>query len=98
MNEILVSTEAEADVDATWLYVARESRSADIANRVIDGITATFSLLARHPAAGRIRDDIGPGIRSFASGGYLILYEHRKPGVVLILHIAARGRDIFALD
>jgi toxin ParE1/3/4 len=97
VNEIHVSPKAEAEMDEIWLYVARESHSIEIANRVVDGITSRFKLLARYPAAGRSREDIGPGVRGFAADGYLIVYEHRDPDVVTILHIIARGRDLFAL-
>jgi plasmid stabilization system protein ParE len=97
VNEIRVSPEAEADMDGIWLYVARESHSIEIANRVVDGITARFGLLSRYPAAGRSRGDLTFGVRSFVADGYLILYEYREPDLVVILHVAARGRDLFAL-
>lgn len=84
-------------MDDIWVYVARESRSIEIANRVVDGIAARFGLLARYPAAGRSRGDLGPGVRSFAADGYLIVYEYGEPDAVTILHIVARGRDLFAL-
>jgi plasmid stabilization system protein ParE len=58
--------EAEAELDGIWLYVARESGSSDIANRLIEGITGRFWLLAQHPQIGRRRDvDLRPGLRSF---------------------------------
>ena len=98
MNEILLSPEAEAEIDDIWLYVARESRSIEIASRVVDGIAARFGLLARYPAAGRLREDLGPRVRSFAADGCLIVYEYREPDVVMILHVIARGRDLFALN
>jgi toxin ParE1/3/4 len=97
VNEVRVSPEAEADMDDIWLYVARESHSIDIANRVVDGIAARFGLLARYPAAGRAREDLGPRVRSFAADGYLIVYEYDEPDSVTILHVIARGRDLFAL-
>lgn len=34
--------EAEAELDSIWLYVARESGSVEIANRLIDAITERF--------------------------------------------------------
>jgi len=76
VNELRVSGEAEAEMDDIWLYVARESHSVEIANRVVDGIAARFGLLVRYPAAGRSREDLGPGVRSFAADGYLIVYEY----------------------
>jgi len=34
--------EAEAELDDSWLYVARESGSIDIATRLIEGIADRF--------------------------------------------------------
>jgi plasmid stabilization system protein ParE len=97
VNEILVSPAAEAEMDDIWLYVARESQSIEIASRVVDAITSKFGLLARYPTAGRIREDLEPSVRSFAADGYLIVYHYAEPDVVTILHIVARGRDLFGL-
>ena len=48
--------EVEAELDDIWLYLARESGSIEIANRVIDAITERFFLLGRQPQIGRRRD------------------------------------------
>ena len=37
-----VAPRAEADLDDIWLYVAKESGSIEIANRLIDTITDRF--------------------------------------------------------
>jgi len=59
---------ADADLDDIWFYVANESGSTDVANRLIDSITDQFFLLARHPHLGRPRDDeFGAGSRSLPS-------------------------------
>jgi len=44
-----VARRAEADLDDIWLYVAKESSSIEIANRLIDTITDRFFTLARSP-------------------------------------------------
>jgi plasmid stabilization system protein ParE len=41
-----VSPQAERDLDDIWYYVAKESGSIEIANRLIDSITHRFFLLA----------------------------------------------------
>lgn len=63
-----VAPRAEVDLDDIWLYVARESSSIEIANRVVDTITARFHMLANFPYMGRSREDLGPGYRSLAVG------------------------------
>jgi len=49
-----VSSRAESDLDDIWLYVAKESGSIDIADRLIDTITERFLLLAGFPFVGRL--------------------------------------------
>jgi hypothetical protein len=40
---------AEADLDEIWFYVAKESGSVEMANRVIDTVTDRFLVLADFP-------------------------------------------------
>jgi toxin ParE1/3/4 len=92
-----IAPRAESDLDDIWYYVAKESGSIEIANRLIDSITDRFFLLASFPYMGRSRDeDFGRGSRSFAVGDYVIIY-----GVdghdVFILRVAHGRRDIDAL-
>ncbi len=89
--------EAEAELDGIWLYVARQSRSTEIANRLIDAITDRFWLLGQHPQIGRRRDhDLRLGLRSFAVGEYVILYRVEGDDT-LILHVMRGNRDIEGL-
>jgi plasmid stabilization system protein ParE len=50
-----VAAEAEAELDNIWYYVATESGSVEIADRLIDSITERFYLLACYPHIGRQR-------------------------------------------
>jgi plasmid stabilization system protein ParE len=55
--------ETDTDLDEIWFYVAIQSGSPDVADRVIDGITSRFSLLAAYPGIGRKRDlELRPGL------------------------------------
>lgn len=88
---------AELDLDDIWLYVARESGSIDIANRLIDAITDRFVSLAGFPFMGRSREaDLGPGYRSLAVGEYVIVYCVENQDV-LILRIIHGRRQLEAL-
>ena len=84
---------AQADLDTIWDYVAEESGSADIADRLIDAITQRFLLLAAHPEIGRIRDDPRSGRRTYPVESYVILYSI-KGADVLILRVAHGNRDL----
>ena len=48
-----VAPQAESDLDEIWYFLATQSSSIDVADRVIDSITARFALLARQPYIGR---------------------------------------------
>jgi plasmid stabilization system protein ParE len=98
MSEFRLSPEAEAELDGSWLYVARGSGRIDTANRVIDDITDAFWALARHPYIGRKRDhDLRPGLRTFVAGQYVIVHRIAEDGAVVILHIFHGKRDVGSL-
>lgn len=88
---------AELDLDDIWLYVARESGSIEIADRLIDAINNRFLVLAGFPYIGRSREeDIGPGYRSVAVGEYVIVYCVADEDA-LILRVVHGRRDLDAL-
>lgn len=61
-----VAADAGAELDNIWYYVAKESGSIEIADRLIDSITQRFYLLACHPHIGRHRDqDLRPAYGAF---------------------------------
>jgi len=92
-----VARQAEAELDAIWYYIAKESGGIEIADRVVDSITERFFLLARYPHIGRRRDeDLRPGLRSFLADEYVIIYRVEDEDV-LILHVIRTSRDIEAL-
>jgi toxin ParE1/3/4 len=88
---------AETDLDDIWSFVAKESGSIEIANRLIDTLTNRFFMLAGFPYVGRARDDdFGPGCRSLAVGEYVIVYCVENVDV-LILRVVHGRRDLEAL-
>ncbi len=88
---------AERDLDDIWLYVAKESGSIEIANRLIDTLTERFLALARFPYIGRSREvEFGRGCRSLAVGEYVIVYCVQNEDA-LILRVAHGRRQLEAL-
>lgn len=88
-----LASQVEFELDDIWYYVARESGSVEIADRLIDSITDRFFLLANHPYVGRLREDLRPGLRSFPVGQYVIIYRIEDADV-LILHVLHSHRDV----
>ncbi len=92
-----VAPQAESDLDAIWYFLATQSSSIEVADRVVDSITARFALLTRQPYIGRRRDeDLRPGIRTFPVGDYVIAYRVDGDDV-LVLRVLRGSRDIEAL-
>ena len=88
---------AKAEIDAIWLYVATESGSEEIANRLIQKIANCFWLLVGNPRAGRQRDhDLGANLRSFPVADYVVIYRIEDFGP-LILHVMRGSRNLKAL-
>jgi toxin ParE1/3/4 len=91
-----VAAEARAELDAIWYNIVRESGSIAMADGVVDAITDRFFLLGQYPKAGRVRDDLRPGLRSYPVGEYIIIYAIEGPNAV-ILHVFPGRRDILTL-
>lgn len=91
-----ISQTAERDLLEIFVYWV-ERASLNVADRIIDRITARFRLLGEHPRAGRSAEEVAPGVRCFPAGKYLIYYRRTRSRVE-ILHIfhSARNRPAFA--
>ena len=87
MKRYRLSSLAELDLEEIWLYVARDSGVA-LADRFIHVIARGLDLLAAHPDAGRARDEIASGLRSFPVKSYVIYYRTSEQGVLVsrVLH------------
>jgi toxin ParE1/3/4 len=93
MGRVLRRPQAEADILDFWDYIAEDSMVD--ADRWVDKLDEKFALWATQPLMGRSRDELAPGLRSFAFGRYVVFYEPLEDGidVVRVLHGA---RDIDA--
>jgi toxin ParE1/3/4 len=86
-----VSKEAEQDLDEIFVYWARNA-GLGVADRTVEAIEERFALMGDFPRAGRRREEIGPGVRSFPAGEYLI-YFRKSRSAVEIIHIFHGARD-----
>jgi len=90
------SPQTDSDLDDIWYYVASESGSFEIADRLVDSITDQFLLLAEYPHIGRRRDeDLREGVRSFPVRDYVIFYRVQDADIV-ILRVLHGSRDVKA--
>ena len=95
MAQVRRTVQANRDLLEIWVYIAESNPNA--ADRLIDKLTATFQELAQSPGIGRSREELLNGMRSFATGSYVIYYRQIASGirVLRVLHGARRVEDMF---
>lgn len=93
MSTYRIARPAQRDIQAIDDYISADS--PDAADRLLESFRSAFELLATYPAAGRLRDELRPGVRSFPAGNYVIFY--RLAGdMIEILRVLHGSRDIDA--
>lgn len=94
MAQVSRFRQAEEDIVTIAAYIARDSLSA--AANWLDKLEETLELLASQPYLGQAVDGIRPGLRRLTQGNYLLFYEPRDDGIVLVrvLHGARNIEDL----
>lgn len=95
MTGFRLTPRAARDLDAIALWTLRQwgaARMEDYLRRLND----RFHWLALNPHAGRARDDIHPGYRSFPEGQHVVFYI-LKGDTVAIIGIPHQAMDIGGL-
>ena len=85
-----LSALAERDLDEIWSHVSEDASPAT-ADRLIDAVVERFELLAEQPRMGRVRPELGAGVRSFTAENHVIYYRH--DGDILIARVLHGRRD-----
>lgn len=83
--------QARIDLADIAYYIALENR--DAARRTVDLIRSRLKVLESFPGAGRPRDELHPGLRSWPIDRYVVFYtsDESEIRIVRILHGA---RDV----
>ena len=94
MNEPIISEHAKFDLNEIWIFVARQNQRA--ADTLLKKILERVNDQAEFPFAGRGRDDLSPGLRSFVVSPYVVFYRVLDDTleIVRVLH---GSRDIDAI-
>jgi len=92
MKAYRLTRTAKTDLDEIWLWCTRDA-GVETADRLIQSLADSFLMLAGMPSAGRIRNDIGPKIRSFPSSSYIVYYSKPPRGRIQILRVIHGHRD-----
>ncbi len=94
MAKVLRKPQAEADLIEIWIYIAQDSPTR--ADKLLDEIDEKSQTLAQSPFIGKARDELGPKIRSFPIGNYVLFYQPIEDGIEII-RVLHGARDIEAL-
>jgi toxin ParE1/3/4 len=86
--------QAEADLIEIWIYIAQDSPTS--ADKLLDEIDEKSQMLAASPFIGKARDELGPNIRSFPAGNYVLFFRPIVDGIEII-RVLHGARDIDAL-
>ena len=92
MGRVVYSAASRSDMQAIWLWYARES-SADLADRILDTIEARIARLGVYPALGPPRPDIAATARALTVNRWIVLYEI-QPGHVRIMRVQDSVRNL----
>jgi toxin ParE1/3/4 len=87
-----VSDDAQVDIDEAAEWIRRE-RGDGAARAFLEAIYSAFQVLARHPQAGRSREDLLPDVRAFPVHSYLLIYREH-PRYVSISRVIHQKRDV----
>ncbi len=95
MGQVRKTARAEIDLVDILAYIHQRNPTA--AQRLNLRFSAVFELLAEHPWAGVEREHYAPGLRSFVSGNYAILYRIGGEEDVQVIRVLHGARDIEAI-
>ena len=73
MRAVRLRPLAHEDMHDLWSFIAADNIEA--ADRMVKRLTQAFALVSLNPRSGRMRPDIGPEIRSFIVGKYVVFYH-----------------------
>ncbi len=85
MPTVLQTAGAQSDLLEIGRYIARESRSLDIALNFLDKIEQKCSLYASQPLMGTPRFDLGDNVHSFPVDKYVVFYQSLAEGIQVLL-------------
>jgi toxin ParE1/3/4 len=92
MRRVHLSADAASDLDDIWFRIAEDSLIN--ADRMLERIhDAAHATLLPFPEAGRSRDELGLGLRSFAVGKYVLFYTIIDDGIAIV-RVIHGARDL----
>jgi toxin ParE1/3/4 len=94
MSCLFITESAQADLDQIWLFIARDNPVA--ADQFLNGLISRCQSYAYQPLLGERRPEMGPSIRCFSVGLYVVFYLPLADGVQVarVIHGARDVREL----
>jgi toxin ParE1/3/4 len=89
---IVWSPDALADLSQIWNYYAKVA-SQPTADKIVREIGEACRLLGDHPFAGRVRNEVRPGLRSIAAPPHVVFYRVNDD-IAEIIRVLDGRRDL----
>jgi toxin ParE1/3/4 len=93
MARVIYLQEAIEDLQQIWGYLAKQTQSSDIADRVIESIVNAADLYAMNSALGTARDELVAGLRCFTVARYVVFFLPCETGIEVV-QVIHGSRDI----
>lgn len=93
MTRFRLSGSAQSDLVDIRLYIAEHDPAA--ADRQMERFFRRFHLLGRNPEMGEMRLDLGPQLRVFSVGNYVIVFRPIDDGIE-VARVVSGFRDLGA--
>jgi toxin ParE1/3/4 len=82
MAMLFKTVQAEEDLIAIWLYIAKDNLTA--ADKMLAKFENIFEILIEQSEFGEARPDIAPELRYFPVGKYLVFYRIIADGIEIV--------------
>lgn len=93
-REVVFLESAQADLSEIFQHVLDRTRSRAVALRYVDRSIDAGERIGDAAEAGRLRDDLVPGLRTWSFERKAVLASHVRDGFVEITNVFAKGRDL----
>ena len=94
MSRLALRPEAVADLESIEEYIALDD--VEQALSFLERLHEAMALLSTQPEMGRARLELGPRVRSFPVGQYIVFYQPIANGIDVV-RVLRGGRDVGAI-
>ena len=96
MPRVVISPQAQADLDDIYDFIGRERHSPQAADHILGKVDEKSQLYAGQPELGEARPDLGVGLRIFLVSRYVVAYFPIDDGIEVV-RVVDGARDFGSL-